>query len=42
LENEEIDENADVYEEVVDEFGNKTIVKIEKNKLSDIKKYQKD
>jgi len=37
LENEIIDENADVYEEVIDEFGNKKMVKIDKSKLAEIK-----
>jgi len=42
IENEEFDENASVYEEVEDEFGNKTYKKIEKNKIAEINKYKKE
>lgn len=37
LENEDFDDNASVYEEVIDEFGNKVMKKVDKQALNDIK-----
>lgn len=42
IENEDFDENASVYEEVIDEHGNKTYKKVEKSKLAEINKYKKE